>query len=179
MKFQPGLRVVIEQVIYDPTEDIIQAFTPILTPLAKIRIPSRRVTGYQLLIGLHPFIPPRTLIHLRREGNATLRLASSQNADLDSGLDLGEEATAKVLRYVPLTGGRDLYVTIFDGKWAERSGWVFTSDGVGDGGHRNFPDATGQYFGPPLNDEQRAQDPVEELLYAIGTPSKPQATTAE
>lgn len=53
---------------------------------------------------------------------------------MDDGPDLGGQATAKLLRYDPSTGDRDLYVTVLDGSLAGRSGWVFSGDAHGDDG---------------------------------------------
>jgi hypothetical protein len=103
--------------------------------LVRILIPDRKFTGYlQLLGGIHPSIPQGTTIHLKREGNNTLRLASSRDATLDSGHDLGDQATAQVIRYDPSTGDRDLLVVVKDGQMAGKSGWVFSTDAHGDDG---------------------------------------------
>ena len=53
---------------------------------------------------------------------------------MDDGPDLGGQATAKVLRYDPSTGERDLYVTVLDGSLAGQFGWVFSSEAHGDDG---------------------------------------------
>jgi hypothetical protein len=87
-----------------------------------------------MLGGVHPVIPPGTLVHLKAEGSNTIRLASAQNAELDEGPDLGGKATMKVLRYDPSTGERDLHVTVLGGSLAGRSGWVFSSEAHGDDG---------------------------------------------
>jgi len=130
--FSHGLHVVIEQV--GPMENSVPAATT-LYPLVKIKIPSKNFVGYvQLFEGIHPIIPAGAIIHLKQEGNETLMLTRSQDADEDSGLNLGEEATAKVVRYDPTTGDRNLYVTVIDGKFAGSSGWVFSLDGNGDDG---------------------------------------------
>jgi len=132
--FPHGLRVVIEQVVFDPPEDSVPAGTT-LYPLVKIKIPSKNFVGYvQLFEGVHPVIPPGAIIHLKQSGTATLMLTQSQDADFNSGLNLGEQATAKVVRYDPTNGDRDLYVTVVDGKFAGSSGWVFSLDGNGDDG---------------------------------------------
>jgi hypothetical protein len=105
-----------------------------LPPLAKIQIRSSRFTGYVPLYGgVHPDIPKGTIIHLKK-GNVTIWLAPSEDADVDSGLDLGEQATAKVVLYDPSASNRAFYVTVVDGEWAGRSGWIFHLDALGDDG---------------------------------------------
>jgi hypothetical protein len=79
-------------------------------------------------------MPQGTLLHLRREGTSTLRLAASRDADLDDGLDLGDQATATIGRYDPSTDDRTLFITVTDGPRAGKSGWVFSMDAHGDDG---------------------------------------------
>jgi hypothetical protein len=99
--------------------------------LVRIKIPSVDYTGYvQLFEGIHPIIPAGAIIYLGKGGGETVTLAKTQDADEGTGLDLGEHATAKVLRYDPSSDGFDLYVEVTDGKFAGSRGWVFTSDGL-------------------------------------------------
>jgi len=133
-KFPYSHGVVIEGVLHDPPEDTVSGKLK-LPHLAKIRIRSSRFTGYvSLYTGLHPDIPKGTIIHLKRMGNETIRLSPSEDANFDSGLDLGEQATAKVVRYDPSASNRTFYVTVVDGEWAGRSGWIFHLDARGEDG---------------------------------------------
>jgi hypothetical protein len=130
VSFPRGLGVIIEGIVLDPPGTSPTDTT--IYPLVRIRIPSEDFTGYvQLLGGIHPMIPGGTIIHLQQSGSGTLELASSQDADEDSGLNLGDHATAEVLRYDPSTEYRNLYVKILDGNSAGSRGWVFTLDGNG------------------------------------------------
>jgi hypothetical protein len=97
-------------------------------PLVKIIIPSRHnYAGYVQLFGqTHPNIPKETVVHYRREGNATLRLAPSRDSNLDAGPDLGEAVTATILQYDAASDGMDLYVEINDGPFAGRKGWMLS-----------------------------------------------------
>lgn len=130
-QFSRGLPVVIEGVVHDPAKDTAPGSTN-WYPLVKIKIPSKRFVGYlQLLGGIHPVIPEGTRVHFTKIGYAPLQLAPSQHAAPDSGPDLGEQVTAKVLQYDPSTGDRDIYVTIMDGVFAGQSGWMFAFEADG------------------------------------------------
>lgn len=127
-KFPRGLAVIIKGVIYNPYKDTVPG-TTMSFPLVKIQIPTKGFVGYlQLFGGIHPRIPQGTIIYLKREGNNVLRLAPSQDAAFDSGPDLGDRATAKVIRYDPATDGAELYVIVINGALTGRTGWVLTSD---------------------------------------------------
>ena len=131
-RYPRGLAVVIEGVAFDPASDTIPSTTMGL-PLVNIRIPAKRVQGYvEMAGGIHPVIPPGMLVHLKAD--STIRLAPAQDFEMDDGPDLGGQATAKVLRYDPSTGERDLYVTVLDGSLAGQFGWVFSSEAHGDDG---------------------------------------------
>jgi hypothetical protein len=126
-RYSRGLPVVIDGdgVVFDRAVDAPSSATTGL-PLVKIHIPSKHVSGYvQMLGGIHPIIPAGTLVYLAAAGTDTLRLASAPDVGLDSGPDIGKQATAKVLRYDPSTGDRSLYVKLLDGPQAGKRGWVF------------------------------------------------------
>jgi hypothetical protein len=94
-------------------------------PMARIRIPSRGVASYvRLMLGINPVIPPGTLLKIKRDGDVTNHLAQSKSTELDSGPDLGEQATVKVVRQAP--GDDELYVAVMDGPLAGKKGWVAT-----------------------------------------------------
>ena len=152
-KFPRGLRVVIQGLLYNTKSDTIPGTTNSL-PLVRILVPDRKFTGYlQLFGGLHPNIPQGTTVHLKREGNNTLRLAFSR--DYDSGLDLGYQATAQVIRYDPSTDDRDLRVVVKDGQMAGRSGWVFSLGAHGDDG-----ELLGYFAYSLLTDNQSVPDSI-------------------
>jgi hypothetical protein len=128
-KFPRGLRAVIDEVVsYDPTKYITDA-------IVKITIPSAHFTGYlQLERQIRPAIPKGAIVHFKKDVSATMRLAPSQDSGLDIGQDIGDQATAKVIRYDPSTGDRGLYVTVMDGIAIGKSGWMFVSEAEdGDG----------------------------------------------
>jgi hypothetical protein len=116
-----GARVVIEQLVFDSAKDTAGEYK---MPLAQIRSVDGSWRGYTQLQGLHPLIPKGTVVHFSRHENSTLRLDSSQQTD--DGPDLGDNVTARIERYDPTSAGADLYVTIVDGAFAGRSGWMYS-----------------------------------------------------
>jgi hypothetical protein len=120
--FQHDLPVVIELVLLDSIKDTIGTTW---LPLVKIHIPSRHFIGYCQLLGIHPVIPSGTIIHFKRMGNGTLRLFPEPTSDLDQGPDLGDAVSAKIITYDPSKEDSwDLYVTVLDGKYAGKKGWM-------------------------------------------------------
>jgi hypothetical protein len=127
--FQSGLRATIEVVVYDPAKDTIRTSSEAISyPLVKIHIPARNFVGYLRLDGLHPIIPSGTIVHGKKVGNGSLKLYSDATIrDDDKGLDLGEEFSAKVIKFDPTKGDQwDLQVTILDGLNAGKSGWMLS-----------------------------------------------------
>jgi len=121
--FKHGRHVTIEQVP-DETSGFV-----------KIEISSNGFVGFVRLAEIYPIVPLGTIMHLKQQGDASLMLAPSYAADLDSGINLGQQATAKVVRFEPTySGNRQFYVTILDGKYAGSSGWVFDLYVNGDDG---------------------------------------------
>ena len=116
-----GTRVVIEQVIFDAAKDTAGEYQ---MPLVRIRAADNSWSGYTQLETLHPVIPKGTVVQFKQGGNLTLRLDSTQQTD--DGPDLGDAVTAKIERYDPATGDADLYVTLLDGPYAGKSGWMFS-----------------------------------------------------
>jgi hypothetical protein len=117
-----GTRATILAVEYDQPRDLG-------LPIAKIKILEKGWVGYSALLGLYPAIPRGAPIHLRHEGGGTLRLAETADAELEAGLDLGDNVNlaATVLKYVPSSRfDRDLFVTITEGEYSGRRGWVFS-----------------------------------------------------
>jgi len=114
------------------------ALSPLVAshPLIKIVIPSRHnYSGYvQLLGGTHPNVPKGTIVHYKKGGNETLRLAPSRDSDLDTGPDLGDKVTATILQYDPASDGMNLYVEIKDGKFAGQKGWMLSLGAESDDG---------------------------------------------
>ena len=122
-KFTGGESAIIKGLVFDPAQDNIPG-SKIGEPLARVYIPSKKFTGYLLLMGeITPAIPAGTIIHLKRTG--TLRLAPSQNADLGVGIQLGKQATVRVIRYAP-SDARDLYVIVVGGPNNGKHGWIFS-----------------------------------------------------
>ena len=139
-KFAPGLPAIIQEVVADPPRDA-NLNSSVWSPLVKILIPSRQVEGYTILQqGLRPDIPQGTIVHIKRDGKSVLRFPPSQDADIDSGPDLGEQAAAKVIQFEPsnypngLSSNFDLYVTLVDGVWAGTSGWISSRAAIGGDG---------------------------------------------
>jgi hypothetical protein len=127
--FQSGLRATIEVVVYDPAKDTIRTSSEAISyPLVKIQIPARHFIGYLRLDGLHPIIPSGLIVHGKRVGNSSLKLYSGATIrDDDKGLDLGQEFSAKVIKFDPTKGDQwDLQVTILDGLNAGKSGWMLS-----------------------------------------------------
>jgi hypothetical protein len=125
---QIGQPVVIEGLVYDPAKDAVPFERAMLgIPLARIGGSSKGVTGYLDLRVLAPVIPKGTTIQLTSRAPKAIRLASSQNANLDEGLDLGNHATMQVIRFLPSTM-RDLYIEVTSGPHKGRTGWVFSLD---------------------------------------------------
>jgi hypothetical protein len=123
-----GQPVVIEGLVYDPAKDAVPFERATLgIPLARIGVSSKDVTGYLDLRVLAPVIPKGTTIQLTSRARKAIRLAPSQNANLNEGLDLGKQGTAQVIRFLPSTT-RDLYVEVTSGPHRGRTGWVFSVD---------------------------------------------------
>ena len=123
-----GQPVVIEGLVYDPAKDAVPFERATLgIPLARIAVSSKGVTGYLDLRVLAPVLPKGTTIQLTGRASKVIRLAPSQNANLDEGLDLGKQTTAQVIRFLPSTT-RDLYVEMTSGPRKGRTGWVFSVD---------------------------------------------------
>jgi hypothetical protein len=132
--FQHDLPVVIEVVTLDPAIDNVRG---VYTPIAKVRIPSRNFAGYVSLLGLHPIIPSGVIVHYKKLGNDSLLLfPTAEISSNDSGgIDLGEQASAKVISYDPTKDDKwDLHVQIIDGPHAGESGWMLAFGAVGDDG---------------------------------------------
>ena len=128
--FQSGLRATIEVVVFDPAEDTIRTSSDVISyPLVKIQIPARHFIGYLRLDTLHPIIPSGTIVHGKKIGEGSLQMYSDATIkDDDKGLDLGDEFSAKVIKYDPTKEDQyDLHVTILDGVHAGQSGWMLGS----------------------------------------------------
>jgi hypothetical protein len=124
-KFSTGKRVVIDGLVFDPTRDTISVLgSQLRQPLARVHIPAKGFTGYLLAHDLTPAIPRGTTIQLIKKGDLVLRLAPSKNADLNAGLDLGEQAMVRVIRYFPSLDAFDLHVSVADGPYKGKVGWV-------------------------------------------------------
>jgi hypothetical protein len=119
-----GTRVVVERTMSDPAKDTV---ADAIMPLVQVDAADKSWSGWTQLMTLVPIIPSGTIIEFKREGNDTLRLATTERAD--DGPDLGDVVTAKLVRFDPLTDSRDIYVTVLDGKYAGKSGWLFTLEG--------------------------------------------------
>lgn len=104
--------------------------------LVRVQIPSRRFTGYLLLLNLQPKIPVGTQVQLKRTDGLPLRLAPAADAGVDAGLDLGDGATARVVRYDPPSKNRDLQVAIIGGEHDGKTGWVYSFDATAADGER-------------------------------------------
>jgi hypothetical protein len=130
--FQHGLPVVIEVVTHDPVTDAVGDY---YQPIAKILIPSRNFTGYVQLLGLHPDIPKGTIVHYKRNRgfNGLLLYPAAKSSSKDGALDLGEQATAKVISYDPTNYDNwELHLEIIDGPRAGATGWMPAFGAVGD-----------------------------------------------
>jgi hypothetical protein len=96
-------------------------------PLVKIQILARHFIGYLRLDTLHPIIPSGTIVHGKKIGEGSLQMYSDATIK-DDGLDLGDEFSAKVIKYDPTKEDQyDLHVTILDGVHAGQSGWMLGS----------------------------------------------------
>jgi hypothetical protein len=116
-----GTRIVIEQVIFDPAKDTAGEYQ---MPLVRIHSADGTWRGYTQLQGLHPLIPKGIIVYFKRVGNGSIQLDTTQQAN--DGPDLGDRVTAKLVRYDPATGDADLYVTLLDGQYAGKSGWMYS-----------------------------------------------------
>lgn len=133
--FQHELPVIIEVVTLDPVTDEIAG--QYYQPIAKIQIPSRNFTGYLTLLGLHPVIPPGTVVQYKKLGNDRLLIFPSAkiSANDERGVDLGKSVSAKVLSYDPTNAENfDLHVKIIDGPHAGQTGWMLAFGAVGQDG---------------------------------------------
>jgi len=114
--FPEGLPVIIKSVAYDPS----------LFPIARIYIPSQKVTGYTALEpDLSPNIPSGTIVHLRNDYD--IRFSTTQNILSPDSLNLGHKATVQIIRFDP-SGERQFYVLITDGPHAGEKGWLSSLD---------------------------------------------------
>lgn len=130
--FRHDLRVVIEVVTFDPVEDV---HGTVGLPIVKVHIPSRGFIGYLQLLTLHPVVPVGTTIHFKRTGNETIELHAKSAINNDTGIDLGDHVSARIISYDPSKDDDwDMHVTIIDGKYAGQSGWMLSSGAEGDDG---------------------------------------------
>src|SRR6201987_5856993 len=110
---QHDLHVVIEAVTLDPVRD--EVAEEYYRPIAKVHIPSRNLIGYLPLDGLHPIIPPGTVIQYKKLCDESLLLFPSPKSPTNNegGTDLGQSVSAKVLSYDPTNDdGFDLNLQI-------------------------------------------------------------------
>lgn len=138
--FQHDLPATIEVVIFDPVQDTEDMAGDVVgLPLVKVHIPSRNFIGYLRLLALHPVIPPGTVVHYKRTGNETLQLFSTSEIgsdDHDKGLGLGDQFSAKIIKYDPSKDDEwDFDVTILDGRYAGKSGWMLSFGALGNDGN--------------------------------------------
>ena len=99
---------------------------PYGTPFVKLRAIDGSWSGYTSASSIAPAIPPGvTLLLTRAPGEEVMRLAPSENAGSDAGVDLGARAKVVVLRYDPSSQDRELDVRVLDGRYAGRAGWVY------------------------------------------------------
>ncbi len=83
--FQAGLRATIEVVVFDPVRDALRTSSEIISkPLVKIHIPARKFIGYVQLLGLHPIVPPGTIIYGKPSHNEdTIHIQAVSYSDGD------------------------------------------------------------------------------------------------
>jgi len=132
---QHDLHVVIEVVTLDPVRD--EVAEEYYRPIAKVHIPSRNFIGYLPLDGLHPIIPPGTVVKYKKLGDESLLLFPSPKSPTNNegGIDLGQSVSAKVLSYDPTNDdGFDLNLQIIDGPHAGETGWMLASSADGQDG---------------------------------------------
>jgi hypothetical protein len=133
--FQHDLPVVIEDVTLDPHRD--EVAEEYYRPIVKVHIPSRNFIGYLTLDGLHPIIPPGTVVQYKKLGDESLLLFLSPKSPTNNegGIDLGQSVSAKVLSYDPTNDdGFDLNLQIIDGPHAGKTGWMLASSADGQDG---------------------------------------------
>lgn len=134
--FQHDLPVTIEVVTLDPVADDVAG--QYYRPIAKVHIPSQNFIGYLNLLGMHPVIPPGTIVQYKRLGNDRLLLFPSPKIPAngnDGGVDLGESVSAKVLSYDPASDDNfDLHLQVVDGVHAGQEGWMLALGGVAQDG---------------------------------------------
>jgi hypothetical protein len=128
--FQHDLPVIIEVVLLD---SVLDTKGTLWLPLVKVHIPSRNFIGYCQLLGLHPVIPSGTIIHFKRMGNETIHLFPEPTSG--QGTDLGDAVLAKIITYDPSKDDSwELYVTVLDGEYAGKNGWMSALDASGEDG---------------------------------------------
>jgi hypothetical protein len=132
---QHDLHVVIEAVTLDPVRD--EVAEEYYRPIAKVHIPSRNFIGYLTLDGLHPIIPPGTVVQYKKLGDERLLLFPSPkpSTNNEGAIDLGQSVSAKVLSYDPTNDdGFDTNLQIIDGPHAGETGWMLASSADGQDG---------------------------------------------
>jgi hypothetical protein len=82
--YNHGIPVVIDKTISESSQHTL--------PLVRIHAADSSWSGYTELLTLRPAIPKGTVIYFKREGNETLRLASTQQSD--DGPNLGDNVIA-------------------------------------------------------------------------------------
>lgn len=96
--FERGLRVLIQEIIFDPKLDALKYGSDYVgTQLAKVTITSKKFTGFLGLNVLHPIIPIGTVVRL---GGKNIEL---YDAEYKNGVGLEEHTAAKLLSYNPST----------------------------------------------------------------------------
>jgi hypothetical protein len=89
------------------------------------------------LDGLHPIIPPGTVVKYKKLGDGSLLLFPSPKSPTNNegGIDLGQSVSAKVLSYDPTNDDAfDLNLQIIDGPHAGETGWMLASSADGQDG---------------------------------------------
>lgn len=131
--FQNGLRAVIEVLIFDPVQDTLPNLGG--RRIAKIHIPSRGFIGYVNLDGLHPIIPPNTVIMFKEDDRVPYDLYSHGDTRIKDHVEMKGPFKAKLIQYDPSSDTNwDLHVTILDGENAGKSGWMLSFGAMAEDG---------------------------------------------
>jgi hypothetical protein len=112
-----GVKVVIDAIVPATAE---------AGAIVKVHAQSGAFAGYTAVTELLPPIPSGTVVALVPAPNETLTISSSRRAELDDGINLGARASAVVLQFDPASDGRDLFVRVTNGKYAGKTGWLYS-----------------------------------------------------
>jgi hypothetical protein len=119
---RPGVSVVIESI---DGRRCVDFESQTRVPCVRIRAMDGSWSGYTGATTVAPAVPVGTLVDLAPQPIERLTLAPKPAWKSGEGTDLGARVRARVIRYVPSTDERELFVSIINGPHVGATGWVY------------------------------------------------------